>query len=538
MTMEGQMRHSIHVGLFSAGLLVASSLGSAGCGLFFGCDDTATCEPADTGATGTTNTEASGGPTCMGDPAAGEVMNEENEHCGIWASSSLGDDENPGTRELPVKTLARAIDLAGSEGGPGNVHACAEVYPEAVTLGGVSLFGGFRCSEPGWPYRVDDQERATVLAPPAVAALLLTASDIESRIHDLDVIASDAVTPGGSSIAVFALEGSRAFFRRSRLTAGDGADGLDGEDGSHDGQPAQNGAVGDDGMDACTADPGLGGLGVVTQCRDGAQSIGGQGGDGDAVAASDGAQGFEPPDPNQQGHGAGGKGEDAAQGTACTGGQSGAAGQNGIDGMGASAYGKLTSAGFFGAAGGDGLAGLPGQGGGGGGASLGAACAAVGGAAKGGAGGGSGGSGGCGGRAGKGGQAGGSSFALAFLSNDIYADEIVLVAGNGGDGGRGGSRQVGGKGGLPGYGGTAFGGAAGAAPGCAGGVGGYGGAGGTGGGGRGGHSASEASPLIYESHIEPVARILGQFGFGGPGGLEALNKGQNGFVGKAVTLEP
>lgn len=565
MTMRRWVRYSVHAGFAAAGTVVL-----AACGLsehFFDCDYAATCEPdpgsgtasasgADgsggTGGTGGASgaggsggaggtATTGGGATCvLEDPVDGQVIAEDNAPCAIWVSSSLGDDANPGTRDLPVKTLVKAIALAGAEGGPGRVYACAEVYPEAVKLAEVSLYGGFRCDKPQWPYAVDEEKRAEIQAPPDPAPLVLLKSQAVSRILDFNVIAGDAFTPGGSSIAVLALEDSRAHFLRSHVIAGNGADGLDGEDGSHDDQPAPQGMNGGDGTPACLLDVGLGASSAIKVCPDGTQSIGGQGGDANAVAASGGSQGLEPPDPNPQGYGAGGDGDDAAQGTACTGGEHGAHGADGPDGAGGVGLGELTSVGLIttGAAGGDGKPGLPGQGGGGGGASLGAACVAAGGPAKGGAGGGAGGSGGCGGQPGKGGQAGGSSLAFAILSNDIRVHEAVVQAGNGGNGGHGGIRQTGGKGGLPGYGGVGFGGANGAQDGCAGGVGGYGGNGGAGGGGRGGHASPVGAPLGIDLDTGTITPIPGTPGLGGSSGAPPWNSGLNGKSDSTITLDP
>jgi hypothetical protein len=536
------MRTSIQTGLLLGGTLLPLALLATGCGSYWGCDATATCPPPPTPSEEGTGNEAGSvgaggaggegggdaGPTCPTDPAEGEV----GEDCGIFVSASTGEDHHPGTRELPVRTLSHAITLA--EAGPGRVYACAEIYPEAVTLSGVSLFGGFDCDH-DWRYVVDEDRRAEVLAPPALAALTLRESAAMSSVLDVRVIASDAIEPGASSVAVFALPGSKAFFARATLIAGNGADGAHGEDGSHNGQPAQKGSEGNDGSDACTLDPGLGGLAVATQCMDGTSSIGGQGGDANEIAATGGLEGIQAPDPNPQGFGAGGEGESAAQGTACTPGIGGAHGEDGHNGSGAEAYGRLTITGYIGSPGADGLPGFPGQGGGGGGASLGKAICGA--APHGGAGGGSGGSGGCGGRGGKGGQAGGSSIVFALLSDDIRAEDVVLISGKGGHGGNGGALQQGGQGGLPGHGGFGFGPADGAKGGCGGGIGGQGGNGGNGGGGRGGHSVMTAVVGEIVLHVSHWTILPGQNGKGGLGGKGGMNFGQDGESGQTVTLE-
>ena len=511
------MRPSLPTCLLLLGGSVALALASSGCGSFYGCDATATCDPEEVE------------DLCPEDPAEGEVRSS----CGVWVSASSGDDNHPGTPERPVKTLARGIELAHE--GPGRVYACGEVYAEAVKLpDGIGLFGGFDCQDlRAWQYIGGEQKRAEIQAPVAVGALLLPESARESWIGDVKVVAPGAEEPGGSSIAVLALPGSRARLRRTEVVAGHGADGANGADGSADGQPAPKGVTGHDGSDACTLDVGAGGVAVTTAC-DGTDSSSGEGGDANGVAANDGLAGAPAPDFDSSEYGAGGHGEDLEKGSACTSGNGGAHGRDGDNGLGGKSDGQLTVQGYFGAAGGDGQAGVPGQGGGGGGASLGVCGAGP----KGGAGGGSGGSGGCGGTGGKGGQAGGSSIGFALLSGEIYTEDVRITTGNGGRGGNGGFGQAGGQGGLPGYGGLSA--PGGAQGGCAGGVGGLGGYGGWGGGGHGGHSIGFATVPGANLQQGEAISFLGKAGPGGLGGFPGTSAG-DGYAGKAtpsLVLDP
>ena len=88
---------------------VACGSAPAICGCTDDCGQTLTCP----------ETTTPPGPTCPAAPDAGAVTAD----CGIWVSATLGDDSNPGTQEAPVRTLQRAVDLAGPDG---NVYACAE----------------------------------------------------------------------------------------------------------------------------------------------------------------------------------------------------------------------------------------------------------------------------------------------------------------------------------------------------------------------------------------------------------------------------
>lgn len=508
---------------------LALAIGATGCDN--SCEGVYRC-PLITAIGGGEGTDGGADP-CPEDPAAGEV----EERCGIWVAASWGDDKNHGSQAAPVATIAQAIALALE--GSKRVYACGELYSEVVTLpSGVSLHGGFTCDGGAWRYQ--GETHTAIIAPgfPTLASMLLQKGTGSTLVTDVTVEAVDAVDPGGSSIAVMALDSAEATLDRCILVAGDGADGEDGEDGDHNGAPAQPGLPGYPGADACTANPGLGGLAIKLVC-DGGDSSGGNGGNGGEAFANDGSLGLQPPDPNPEGYGAGGKAEDAAQGTFCTGGAVGVQGNSGDHGAGGTDWGRLTVDGYIGAPGEDGFPGAPGQGGGGGGGSIGSAICGA--APHGGAGGGSGGTGGCGGRAGKGGQGGGSSFGVVALDARLTLRKIEFLLGSGGDGGNGGALQLGGQGGFPGLGGLGLGGAAGVTAGCHGGAGGQGGNGGNGGGGRGGHSygyVSTSDEAIFNQG--PSHYQLGHHGEGGQGGNPALQgtSGLVGFVGFGAILSP
>jgi hypothetical protein len=481
------------------------------------------------GMSGTGGTD--GGYACPEDPSDGEVR----EECGVWVSATHGDDTNAGTQTAPFKTIAAAIEAAKI--GTKRIYACGEEYLEAVALpAGVSLFGGFwGCSGPGRWFYEEKAARAIISGPPDVPALTLQEGVETSLLAEIVVKAPDAKEPGGSSIAVFALDDAKADVRRSRFQAGNGADGADADPDNHNALPAQDGADGHPGFDACQMNPAVGGAPTFVVCEDGSSSTGGEGGKGSDMSPTDGAPGF-PQDPNQPGQGAGGKAEN---GLACTAGIGGAQGQKGVDGLGGFADGRLTKDGrYIGADGGDGKAGTPGQGGGGGGGALGTAmfCGLM---PPGGGSGGSGGSGGCGGRGGKGGQAGGSSFGIAARGTGISLDHVDIETAKGGNGGKGGGLQPGGMGGSPGPGGMGVGGFNGLKAACGGGIGGPGGNGGNGGGGRGGHSILVAEAQGANVKLGVVTKVYGKEGGGGDGGSLMMDagRGKDGWSGGQRTFE-
>lgn len=449
------------------------------------------------------------------------------DDCGFFVSWSAGDDQNAGSKDLPVRTLAQAVKLAASS--RGHVYACAEEFPEAVALpAGIKMFGGLDCAE-RWLYPGDG--RKTVIAPSADRiALTLQGGVGTTKLENVIVKAADAELPSGSSIAVLALQDATGIFRGCDIIAGHGANGLAGDDGGPEGWPAASGAAGDGGRGACIHDYTLGAAAPKTSC-DGEISEGGSGGDGLSSSGGDGDDGMPA---LSAGSGLGGVGQSGPK--ICTGGKSGANGDNGAPGAGG-AVGRLVAAsGYVGEDGTDGMRGAPGQGGGGGGGAKGGQACTIQGSGVGGASGGAGGSGGCGGMFGKGGGYGGASMALVSLYANITLESVNVITGRGGDGGAGGFGQLGGAGGLGGPGGLGNEGV-GLSHACSGGIGGRGGDGGRGGGGLGGPSIG----LGYVGDREPaqvgVTFKIGEPGKGGSSDTaRPSSKGEPGLAGNVVSF--
>ncbi|MRG95099.1 PGRS family protein [Polyangium spumosum] len=454
--------------------------------------------------------------------------------CGVFVSTSLGDDDAPGTQDKPVRSLARAAELAGIER---PIYACAEDFHDRLVLpAGASLFGGLDCTD-GYRW-TDDLAKTRLHGAPDEIPLVLAPGPEVSRIEDLAIFAADATRPGGSSIALVA-DHTRAELRRCDVRAGKGKDGENGASLPYD--PALDGLDGVPGEAACVADFNLGTPGgprVSRTCEGGPGTTGGQGGDGgaitpDSLQSTPGKSG-EVGAPAAPMFGLGGAG-DAGNGWSCVMGK-GTAGNNGsrgTPGAGAAGFGWLDANGYAGIAGGVGGFGLPGQGGGGAGGARGGASICANATPGAGASGGSGGTGGCGGRGGTGGGPGGASIGIASIESRLVLWDGRVVAGRGGRGGDGADGQPGGSGGNGGMGGAGKGPSAPDA--CQGGAGGMGGKGGPGGGGLGG-------PSLVIAHVgaEPelrgkVSLATGKPGDGGKGGDADLlgNRGAPG-MGAAI----
>jgi hypothetical protein len=474
--------------------------------------------PPDPSPTGGGNLDSA----CIPSSASGPVASS----CGVFASSSAGSDDNPGTKEKPVQTLAKAVSLAKSD--KKTVYACAETFVEAIEVAeGISIFGGLDCAAPEWAYV--GATTKTVLAPEAdKIPLTIVAGEGTARFEDLAARAADATLPSGSSIAAL-VNAADATFTRCELTAGAGATGEVGLQPTDDVGPADQNdpaVLGNNGAAACMGGASGNGGGeqkVNAKCS---TSIGGMGGTGQETVGEDGADGMPFPEPNPENFGVGGIGSTGLAN--CKQGESGASGTDGLPGAGASAdeLGTIDiETGYVGATGKQGTPGTPGQGGGGGGGAKGKpACF--------GASGGSGGAGGCGGNGGLGGKGGGSSFAVLSLNGTLKFTDSTLTSGAGGKGGDGGSGQAGGVGGNGGKGGT---GSVGTNPACEGGRGGQGGPGGMGGGGRGGHSAV----IAYKGAAPELAGATPTIGAAGPGGTgaDAASTGAEGVASNVIEFK-
>ncbi|NUQ75047.1 MAG: PGRS family protein [Polyangiaceae bacterium] len=480
------------------------------CERLLACSGSATLGAGGSGGGGGVN------PACVPSASSAPV----GDSCGVFVSLS-GDDGAKGTQASPVKSLAKAIELAQGAGKP--VYACAEAFSEAVEVpAGVTIFGGLACDD-GWSY-VGEKTKTTIAGGADEIAMRLLGGDGTTRLEDVKVIAADAMALGGSSIAVLA-DGAAAEFARCEFVAGAGRDGENGQTPSEavgpsdPNDPAIKGAAGAAAcMGAGSGNPG--GFGAINALCN--TSSGGDGGKGLESAGGNGDDGLPIPDPNPTNKGLGGAGD---TGSGCEPGAQGANGAQGMGGTGAADLGTIDSNGYAGPSGGDGLPGGLAQGGGGGGGAKGkVGCN--------GASGGGGGAGGCAGKGGTGGTAAGSSIALISLNANLLHTDVVLRTAAGGKGGDGGDGQGGGVGGNGGDGGLGDMSAPATFQACNGGKGGQGGSGGKGGGGRGGHSIG----IAYTGDTPSTNGVTFEIGAAGIGGIGADATG-NGADGVAEKIQ-
>nr|WP_044989167.1 hypothetical protein [Sorangium cellulosum] len=481
-------------------LLLAFPLAVAGCGTAPGVTDPDSGAPC--GDPSSCGGDAVPESVCLEQLAKAQVI----DGCGVFVNGLFfgGDDANPGTKDRPVLSLQRGIELART--GRGRVFVISDTYADSITLpSGVDIYGGFQPLE--WERLPGDTTKIGPRYGKLIALTIEPASTGDTGAADGISTIERVSVLGPMHIAMLVRSGTAVEFVDGKLRASYGLGGPDGEEWSGLNH-APDGAHGMYGGDACSAATVAGGPAVVNPCEGGIPSSGGKGGDGLAEGAGDGEDGDPVPTPNPDHSGQGGRGNRADGG--CDSGFPGISGMWGSVGVPGEGIGRITETGWEGDWAAAGSPGTPGQGGGGGGGRRGG-LAVCGVASRGGAGGGSGGAGGCGGRGGRGGGNAQPSIGIVALHAKLTVRNSLIKTSDAGQGGDGGPPEEGGEGGR---------GAPGGAVGdgtwsCGGGNGGRGGDGGYGGPGRGGDSIGIAYLDEDQLTLEGVTYELGPPGKGG-----------------------
>ena len=410
--------------------------------------------------------------------------------------ATTGNNNNPGTKELPLATIQAAMSKAWGSGKK-SVFVSEGIYNErfAIWNDGISVYGGYSVSA-NWARSTTYIVTVTGSNDGGrIVGIQANTNGVPATIDRINISTPDATGDGVSNYGIVCNNSGFLTIKNSVITVGKGSPGLAGANGpivgngdnGGDGGPGNcdsnaSGAGGGVGISSCGKPGGWGGGGGTNRNsgQNGAAFTGG------GTIGIGGAAGS----PGQ----AGGNGGDGTSGTI---------GTNGTFGLSTvtSGYWVTTRGGF-------GNAGTPGNGGGGGGGGGSENTATNNGSGNGGGGGGG---GGCGGGGGWGGYGGGGSFGIFIVSsNGIKIINNTITSGDGGVGGAGGIGSTGGNGGLGGLGGTFCTTQVGA--GGNGGKGGNGGNGGFGGGGEGGPSYS-----IYKLTTTTVTLTNNTLNFGSPG---------------------
>jgi hypothetical protein len=468
----------------------------------------------------------------------GSSANPPDPARAIFVDGVSGSDTNPGTMQLPRKTITSGIEAAVVTSPRKYVYVSKGIYPEMVTLNdGVSLYGGYDAAN-GWS---EAGANATIIRSPMPTGIIAQNLQQPTEVKLFQIVSADAkgTVPNGdgdgeTSVGIRISNATQLTIRGCSITAGNGSPGAAGASGAVGAGGSAGGAAsgttpGGQGGSTCGVPGGVGGAGVS------GTRIGSAGGASTSVAGGGSAVAGGP-------GGAAGTCDTSSSSNGSSAppvGANGGPGAPGANGAVGSAMGILDGIAYRPPAGGNGAApGHPGGGGGGGGAGGGTAtgtntfctdCSAVASGAGGGGGG-----GGCGGAPGAGGRGGGASLSVTIFSSTVIVEDTQIAVGAGGAGGDGGDGGNGGGGGSPGPG------APGqrntscvnrlAGNGASGSAGGAGGKGGGGGGGTGG-----ASICILYMGTAPLTTAtnctMGTPGAGGQGGGNGIDTAPSGLAG-------
>ncbi len=435
--------------------------------------------------------------------------------------SVLGDDANPGTMALPVRTIHQGITLSQASGKT-RVNITAGNYSESVALASsVHLYGGYD----SLTWVRDPVSYVTIVYGGSTAVSGVSVSG--ATIDGVTIHGSDATGTGGSAYGIYLANSSGIRIVSCPVIAGSGTQGTGGVQGS-------NGSIGAPGN---YGQPGCENSSFLCETCSQPQGGAGAGASWGSYGGHGGSAGYnvDPGNYGQPGGGTGGGspgvGGTWGNGSSCAGnkipgypanGGDGQPGMNGGNGAGGTSFGTMTSSGYSPSNAATGMAGMAGGGGGGGGGGMGGddGCDSYG------SGGGGGGSGGQQGSPGTGGTGGGGSFAVWCFTSQLEITGCILTTGNGGGGGGGAMGGTGGNGGYGAPGGPWTDGQDDAGCGGWGGNGGKGGNGGIGGGGGGGPTVG-----IVKDGSSTVVQTGNVFVLGTPGagGASAGNNGQNGM---------
>lgn len=434
----------------------------------------------------------------------------------------IGNDDNDGTRERPVRNLQRAIEVAQAEG-KDQILVAAGSFPVTTLemVEGINIYGGYNASTWSRNYGTN----STNIVASGEIGVLFNNIQTPTELAGLHVRGASFTQIGRSTYSIWIRNsGDNVVLRNLNVYAGSAGPGASGSAGAT-GTPGNTGTtntgtnnVNGGSARVCTysGNSGAGGVGSGSQNCGGDRGRNGLPGAASADGTAGGAGGARGGAPDC-GSWCGGttKGQRGSNGSV-----GGTGGNGSISAAPTANNGSLNSGGFAPTNGNPGNNGRSGGGGGGGG-SGGADRSACGDGLPG-AGGGGGGSGGCGGQGGRAGSGGAGSFGVVVEDSAPQLYDIVVNRGNGGAGGAGGTGGGGGSGGGGGTGHAYSGNWTQGDPG-AGGTGGAGGGGGSGSGGSGGCGGPSVGIALignasYEDTEMSLIIVGGSGGVGGQGG--------------------
>ena len=198
-------------------LVILGAVELAGCGDDSSCPEGFTCIANSGGAGGTAGAGAQGGDGGIGGNAGGGggiggdggqgggpnpiCTSTEGEpigpDCGVFVNAeSVGGD---GSQAMPYSSITEAVAALGSAT---HIYVCGgDSFNDSITLpSGVSLSGGLACAD--WTFAAANP-KPTLQGTADLPALTILGS-ADRNVEFFQIVAANAVTAGGSSIAILA----------------------------------------------------------------------------------------------------------------------------------------------------------------------------------------------------------------------------------------------------------------------------------------------------------------------------------------------
>ncbi|MDB4929927.1 MAG: RNA-binding protein, partial [Myxococcaceae bacterium] len=143
--------------------------------------------------------------------------------------SPRGDDANPGTMAMPLRSIAAAVTLATSGSMPRPVYAAVGRYGEALVItAAVNIYGGYDDAR-AWARTRDG---ATVIEPGA-GGVVVRGVSANMELQLLSIQSAAAMMAGGSAYGIRVLGSSaRVFINGCVINAAEGANGAPGMPGA------------------------------------------------------------------------------------------------------------------------------------------------------------------------------------------------------------------------------------------------------------------------------------------------------------------
>ena len=164
-------------------------------------------------------------PEVCGDGKDNDCNGAPDNGCGglgTFVSGIVGNDTNPGTKALPVRTIGKGMQNATQIGGGVDVFVAEGHYPEKVRLvQGISLLGGHQCDMTSCTWTRAPQTHDTAILSPDAEGVLADNTITRSTRIDGFRLEGQSGTATGRGRAALTLNGGTPTVNANRINGPD-----------------------------------------------------------------------------------------------------------------------------------------------------------------------------------------------------------------------------------------------------------------------------------------------------------------------------